>query len=444
MLLIKNGTVIDPKSGMEKEAHVLIDGEKIRLITEDLEHCEEIRKIDPNLIQEIDADGLIVAPGLVDVHSHFRDPGQTHKETIHTGAKAAAAGGYTSIVMMANTVPTVDTAETLDYIKEKTAKERIHIYPCATVSHGMEGKELVDMPALKEAGAVGFTDDGKPLVDEALLKEAFQRCAELQVPISLHEEDPKYVHQAGVNAGEVAKELGLEGAERKAEYTLVERDVALSKDSQVHLDIQHISAKETVDILRQALKEDEAAGIERHIHGEATPHHFSSTEDLVRRKGTLAKVNPPIRTEEDRQAIIKGLQDGTLDLIATDHAPHSTEEKNQDFTKAPSGMIGLETALPLAITNLVKPGHLTLMQVLEKMTINPAKLYGLDAGYLAEGGPADLVIFDPRVMRTIDRFASKSENSPYRGATLYGEVVFTIAKGEIVYVKSITQGKWSD
>ncbi|MCR5716331.1 MAG: dihydroorotase [Lachnospiraceae bacterium] len=429
MLYIKNGRVIDPMSGRDQICDILTEGTKILRIGEHLDREAFFREIPKQDVITIDAEGEIVAPGLVDVHSHFRDPGQTAKEDLLTGSAAAVAGGYTTVVLMANTIPAVDSVETMQYLTEKAKKCPLHVYSCATVTKGMEGKETVDFDALEEAGAVGFTDDGRPILDEELIRKAMRVSAQKQKPISLHEEDPQYIGVSGVNAGEVAEKLGYQGADRKAEIVMVARDLQIAVETGAILDVQHVSALESVDLIREAKKQSDR------IHAEATPHHFSLTEEAVLAHGTAAKVNPPIRTEQDRMAIIRGLQDGTLDLIATDHAPHTAEEKSREFPKAPSGMIGLETALALGVTNLVEPGYLSLSELLQKMTINPAKMYGLDAGYLAEGGPADLVIFDPKVAKTFHHFTSKSQNSPFAGKALKTEIDYTISDGKIAYIK---------
>ena len=422
-MLIKNARIIDPANEIDKAADIRIENGRILEIGSALKEdgADEV----------IDASDLIAAPGLVDVHAHFRDPGQTAKETLHTGALAAATGGYTSVVCMANTIPAVDSMETLSDILDRAKQEKIHIYQTAAVTAGRKGCELVDMAQLKEAGAAGFTDDGSPIMDEALVRQAMAKASELDMVLSFHEEDPAFIWQAGVNAGGVSDSMGLKGADRKAEYTMVERDLLMALETGAKIDIQHVSAKESIEIIREYKAKDR----EGLIHAEATPHHFSLTEDAVIEHGSLAKVNPPLRTEEDRQAIIEGIADGTLDLIATDHAPHTSEEKSQKFTKAPSGMIGLETALALGITNLVKPGFISLSKLIELMSADPAKLYGLEAGSLSIGKPADIVIFDPDVSWTVtaDDLHSRSKNSPFTGMTLYGKVRYTISDGRLIY-----------
>ncbi len=378
----------------------------------------------------IDAKGCIAAPGLVDVHVHFRDPGFTYKEDIQTGSLAAAKGGYTSVVLMANTKPVVDQEETLSYILEKAQKTKIRVYSCACVTKGMKGQELVDMDRLFKCGAVGFTDDGLPLMDADVVRRAMEQTARLGVPISFHEEDPFLIANNGVNRGKVSEKLGIDGSPREAEITMIERDISLALETGATVDIQHISTKEGVELVRQAKKKSDK------IHAEATPHHFSLTEEAVLVHGTLAKMNPPLRTEEDRQAIIEGLKDGTIDLIATDHAPHSAEEKAKPLTEAPSGIIGLETALSLAITNLVHAGHLTMMELIDRMSCAPAKLYHLNAGSIEVGRPADIVIFNEHEKRQAGPFLSKSQNSPFSGQILSGVVKYTICNGKIVYFEN--------
>ena len=420
MLLLKNGYMIDPASGKEGNYDILMDGEKILKIGEKL----EIPSADCTIL---DASGLVVAPGLVDVHVHFREPGFEHKEDITTGAKAAAKGGFTTVVLMANTKPAVDNAETLQYVIKRGSETPIHVTTCANVTYGLQGKELVPMEELAGLGAVGFTDDGIPLMDEAIVREAMRQAVKLDMPISFHEEDPSLITNNGINRGKASEFFGIGGSPREAEITLVERDLQLALETGACINIQHISTKEAVELVRQAKEKGE------NIHAEATPHHFTLTEEAAIEYGTMAKMNPPLREEADRQAIIRGLKDGTIDIIATDHAPHTQEEKSKAITEAPSGIIGLETALSLGITKLVKEGHLTMKQLLEKMSTNPAKMYHLDAGYLAEGGPADLILIDKDATMVAGDYASKASNTPFTGWELEGVVKTTICAGKIVY-----------
>lgn len=421
-MLIKNGTLIDPKTKTSKKIDIYIEEDAIKKIEENL-------SAKPEYTNEttIDADGLIIAPGLIDTHIHFRDPGFTYKEDLHTGSLAAAKGGVTSVICMANTSPTVDSVPVLNDILSRAEKEDIRIFQAAAISHSLKGEELTDMEGLKAAGACGFTDDGIPLKNAAFCFEAMQKATELNMPISLHEEDPAFIQNNGINHGIISEKCGIYGSPSIAEESLVARDCMLALRSGADVVIQHISSGTSVDLVRMF----KSRGAK--LHAEATPHHFTLTEDAVLKHGTLAKMNPPLRTESDRMAIIEGLKDGTIDLIATDHAPHSIEEKAKPLTAAPSGIIGLETSLALGITSLVRPGHLTLMELLEKMTINPAELYHLPYGRIEENAPADLVIFNPDECWTPTEYQSKSCNTPFTGQHLYGKVKYTICRGSLVY-----------
>jgi len=419
MILIHGGCVIDPENKSQRVADVVIEDGKIRGIG--------VFDNDGTYDQVIEASGLVVAPGLVDVHVHFRDPGLTYKEDIHTGAGAAAAGGFTTVVCMANTKPPVDSLKTLNHVIEEGKKTGIHVLAASAVTVGMKGEELVDMKALHEAGAAGFTDDGIPLMDEELLERAMRQAAVMNVPISLHEEDPSYIKENGINHGAVSDKLGIYGSPARAEETLIQRDILFALRTGAKVNIQHISSAGGVDMVRQAKRMGGA------VWAEVTPHHFTLTEEAVLRYGTLAKMNPPLRTEEDRQSLIRGLQDGTIDMIATDHAPHSKEEKDRPLTQAPSGITGLETSLALGITELVDKKYLTMPELMEKMSLNPARLYNLDCGRMKAGAPADLVIFDPDEEFTVDKFHSKADNSPFKGWKLKGKTRYTICEGKVVY-----------
>ena len=421
MMLIKNGRVIDPRTGRDETADILVENGRI---------CKIGQGLSAEGGQVIDASGCVVAPGLVDVHVHFRDPGLTYKEDIQTGAAAAKKGGFTTVVCMANTKPPVDSVETVRYVLEEGKKTGIHVETCACVSVGMKGQELTDMDALKAAGAIGFTDDGIPLMNEKLVYDAMMKAKELNVPLSFHEEDPAFITENGINAGKSAEALGITGSPALAEDSLVARDCMIALHTGASVNIQHISSGNAVKMVKLAKE------LGANVTAEVTPHHFTLDESAVLTHGAMAKMNPPLRTAADRADILEGIRNGSIDMIATDHAPHSAEEKAvTPLWKAPSGIIGLETSLALGVTKLVKEGHLTMVQLMEKMSLNPAKLYHLDRGYLEEGAEADLVIFNENEAWKVteDELASKSHNTPFLGETLYGRVKYTICGGTVVY-----------
>lgn len=420
IILIKNGRLIDPESKRDEITNIVIECGKIKKIGEIINE-EDYGEV-------IDAKGYVVCPGLIDVHVHFRDPGFTYKEDILSGAKSAARGGFTTVVCMANTNPVVDNVKTLNYINEKAKEAIINVLQVGSITKSFRGKELTNFEELSKHGAVGFSDDGIAIMDTKILYEAMEKAKELDMPISLHEEDSNFIEIAGVNDSEVAKKLGLKGgAKTCAEDIMVARDCMIALETGAKVSIQHISSGVAVDTVRFA------KSLGAKVYAEAAPHHFTLTEEDVLKYGSLAKMNPPLRKEEDRQAIIDGLKDNTIEIIATDHAPHINEEKNREFAACPSGIIGLETSLALGITSLVKEHHLTLMHLLEKMTINPAKLYNLDRGFIKEGKIADILIFDPEEEWTVEDFDSKSSNSPFIGEKLIGKVKYTISEGKVVY-----------
>ena len=419
MIGIRNVYLVDPVTRREETVDILLEGSEILEVGRDLamEGCETV----------LEGEGCVAAPGLVDTHVHFRDPGFTEKEDISTGAAAAKKGGFTTVVMMANTKPAISTPELLRVNLEKGSRTGIRLLQVATITRDLAGKELTDMPALAAAGAAGFTDDGIPILDEGLLRKAMVQAAALDLPVSLHEEDPAFIASQGVNMGRVSAELGLGGASALAEDVMVARDLAIAQDTGVCVVIQHVSSGRSVQLIREA----KARGVR--VHAEATPHHFTLTEEAVLTHGTYARMNPPLRTEWDRQEILKGLQDGTLDIIATDHAPHTAEEKARPFAKAPSGITGLETSLALGITTLVRGGVLTLMELMEKMSRNPAEVYHLENRGIVPGARADLVLFSPEKRIVVGNYASRAVNSPFTGSELYGAVKATVCGGRIVY-----------
>lgn len=419
MILIKNGRLVNPATNTDEVMDVAIENGKILKVGKGIKE-NGFEKV-------IDATGKIVAPGLIDVHVHFRDPGFEHKEDLLTGSASAAKGGFTTVVCMANTKPVVDSVEVLNYVQNKAELVPINIVQAAAITKGFLGKELVDMKTLKEAGALGFTDDGLPINDTALVMKAMEMAKELDVPLSFHEEDPSLIGNPGVNAGEVAKELGLVGAPNVAEDVMVARDCMMAMKTGAKVDIQHISSGNSVDMVRFAKQHG------ARVYAEASPHHFTLTEDAVREHKTFAKMNPPLRTAWDRDKIIEGLKDNTIEIIATDHAPHTTEEKTGEFQNCPSGIIGLETSLALGIMSLVNAGHLTYLQLMEKMSVKPAELYNLDTANIAEGKPADIVIFDPNEKWIAGDYASKAENTPFTGVEMTGKVKYTICNGRIAY-----------
>ena len=418
-ILIKNGHVIDPDTKLDQVADVLLEDDKIQEVKENIKDKAD---------RVIDARGCYVMPGLIDMHVHLRDPGLTHKEDVFTGSKAAARGGVTTLVAMPNTKPVIDNPERLSYVKNKAMQcNLVNVLQAGAITQGMKGEELSDIEGMVQAGAPAISEDGKSVMNAQIYKEAMQIAARMNIPVLAHCEDIHMVNGGCMNEDTNSEKFGLPGICNAVEDTIVARDILIAKDTGCHLHLCHCSTKDSEVMLRLAKEE----GIS--VSGEVCPHHFTLTEDAVLKHGPLAKMNPPLRTEEDRQMLIQGLKDGTIDMIATDHAPHSREEKDRPLTAAPSGILGLETALALGITSLVKPGHLTMVQLMEKMSSNPARLYKLDCGRMEAGAPADLVIFDENRQWTVKGFESKSSNSPFLGETLTGQVVYTICGGAIVY-----------
>lgn len=428
MIVLKNGLVVDPSSKLKEICDVVIKGDKIVNIAKEID-VQSLVGNDEEEIEVLDCSGCIVGPGLVDVHVHFRDPGFTYKEDIYTGAKAAARGGVTSVVLMANTKPVVDNVETLKYVLDKGMETDIHVYSCASITEGLKGQQLVDMELLRKSGAAGFTDDGIPILDESMVKKAMEEAEKTSSVLSFHEENPKYIKNNGINNGIGSQFFGVEGSDRMAEVSMVERDLKIALETGAVVNFQHISTKEAVEAIRKAKSLPEG----KNIHAEATPHHMSMTEEDLQSYVTLAKMNPPLRTAADREAVIQGIVDGTLDIIATDHAPHSAEEKAKKITEAPSGIIGLETSLAVSYNTLVREKRIDILQLFCRMSERPAEIYGINAGKLAIDRTADIVIFDPDKGHLYDNTYSKSFNTPLKKSLITGDVVATISSGKIIY-----------
>lgn len=373
----------------------------------------------------------MVCPGLVDMHVHLRDPGLTYKEDIFTGTAAAAHGGVTSVACMANTDPVVDTPEQVRYVKDKAAQANgVHVYPIAAVSMGMRGEEPSDADALKKAGAIALSDDGCNVDNANLMRDVMIHAKRLEMPVLCHCEDTTMVEGRAVNEGSVSRQLWLEGRPAIAEEIMVMRDAMLAEETGAHVHICHVSTAKSVDIIRRMKKRGVA------ITCETCPQYFTLTEDEILTQGSMARVNPPLRTAKDIKGIIAGLKDGTIDAIATDHAPHSAEEKSRPLTRAPSGMVGLETSLAITLTELYHTGKMKLPEIIKRMTYTPASILRLSSkGRLSLGSDADITIFDPEEVWTIDpeQFASKARNTPFAGREVKGKVKYTIVGGNVIY-----------
>lgn len=421
-VLIRGGRVVDPASGLDAKRDVLVRDGKIAAI----ENPGQIRAGDAEVF---DAKGLVVAPGLVDIHVHLREPGQGYKETIATGTAAAAAGGVTSVCAMPNTVPVNDSAETTRWMQAAERGASARVFPIGAATRGSMGETLTDYAALQEAGAVAVTDDGKPILGDEIMLEALRAAAELGLAVIQHAEDTRLTGGCSMNAGALAFRLGLRGMSVEAESGLVERDLHLLKKVKGgHLHVAHLSTKKALDAVRAARR----SGL--HVTCEVTPHHFALTEERIGLYDTNAKMNPPLRGESDRAAMIEGLLDGTIDAIATDHAPHAAYEKEQEFDRAPNGITGLETALGLAISILHTRNKMPLMKVLALLSSRPAQTLGLKRGTLAMGVAGDVVVFDP-AEKWVFRAAqsrSKSKNTPFDGQELQGRVRLTVSEGRVV------------
>lgn len=419
-ILIKGGRVMNPATGFDSVCDVFVADGKVQKIGENV--SESADKV-------IDATGKIVAPGLIDMHVHLREPGQEYKEDIKSGTCAAARGGVTSVCCMPNTSPVLDNAPLIEFVKNKAAKEGcVNVYPIGAVSKGQKGEQLAEIGDMKEAGAVAVSDDGHPVSNPVLMRHAMEYADMFDVLVISHCEDMNLVAGGSMNEGLVSTRLGLKGIPNAAEEVQIARDVIIAKETGKRLHIAHVSTAGGVEIIRQAKKQ----GIR--VTAETCPHYFTLTDEAVEGFDTNAKMNPPLRAQKDVDAIIAGLCDGTLDAIATDHAPHHRDEKDVEFAVAANGIVGLETSLALGVTHLVHAGHLTMAELLTKMTCNPADILKLNKGRLEENQDADIVIFADEAY-TIDKeaFASKSKNTPYHGWEVFGRVDCTICGGNIVY-----------
>lgn len=420
-LLIKNGHVIDPTVPLNQVMDILVEDGKIIKVEESIQ--EEAQEV-------IQADGYYVMPGFIDLHVHLREPGFEYKETIYTGALAAARGGFTTICPMPNTNPATDSPERIAYIIEKAKKEAaVHILPVGAITIGQEGSILTDIEGMAKAGAVAISEDGKSVMNAALYREAMNLARKNNLVVMAHCEDKNLVGKGAMNAGKKAEELEIEGISNAVEDVIVARDILLAKETNAKLHLCHCSTKDSVRMIKEAKEE----GIS--VTGEVCPHHFTLTEDDIIEDDANFKMNPPLRTKKDVEALKEGLKEGIMDVISTDHAPHSEEEKKRSIKEAPFGIVGLETAAALTITELVRTGYLDFLGMAEKMSTNPAKVLGIDKGSLKPGKAADITILDPEEVYTIDvkDFVSKGKNSPFQGREVYGKIKMTIVDGKIVY-----------
>ncbi len=420
-LLIKGGLVIDPRNQIEAVMDVLAEDGVIQRVAPDITAPDA---------QVFDAAGKVVAPGLVDLHVHFRDPGLEYKEDIESGSRAAARGGVTTVVCMPNTKPVIDNAALVQYVMNKGARTGlVNVLTTGCITKGQQGAELAEIGELKAAGAVAVTDDGRPVLSSSLMRKALEYAKMFDIPVMSHSEDLDLVDGGSMNEGYMSTALGLRGIPKAAESVAVSRDVLTAEQVGGRLHVCHVSTRNSIEAIRAAKRRG------ARITAETAPHYFTLTDETCAGFNTNAKMNPPLRDTDDIAAVIEGLQDGTLDAIATDHAPHHRDEKEVEFEQAYNGIVGLETSLGLGVTYLVRPGRLTMGQLIEKMSAAPAEIIGIDRGTLGQGRPADIVVFDPEAAYTVDvrEFASKGKNSPYDGFELFGRVELTVTGGRIVY-----------
>lgn len=419
-ILLKNGKLIDYKTNTNDYFDIFIENGIVKEIA---------KEINTEADSVIDCTNLFIIPGMIDIHCHLREPGFEYKETIETGMKSAVKGGFTSICPMPNTKPTCDSAFILQKIQEEAKKVGIcNVFPYASVTVGEKGEELTDFESLKNAGAIAFSDDGMPVVSAKIMREALIKANKLGTFVASHCEE-KELGKGAINAGEIAKKLNVEGVFPEAETLMASREVELAEINNIHAHVCHISAKETAKLIRDVKKR----GV--NVTCETCPHYYSFTEEEVLNSGVNAKMNPPLRKKDDMEEIIKAIQDGTIDCIITDHAPHSKEEKSQGLEKAPNGIIGFETALSATITYLIDKGYISYLDMVKLTSYNPAKILGIDMGTIEKGKTADITIFDPNkeYIYTEEMIVSKSKNTPYIGKKLKGQVKYTVVKGKIVY-----------
>ena len=424
-ILIKNGRVIDPANKIDGTFDILIEGSKISKVAKNIKN---------GAADIIDAVDKIVLPGLIDMHVHLREPGREDKETIASGTRAAAAGGVTTVLAMPNTNPAIDNQESVELLKGIIKKDAlVNVYIIAVITKGRRGEELTDIAKLKRAGAIAISDDGSSVDSDEIMLEALKQAAQEKVLVICHSEDKSLSTGGVVNLGFASTRMGLRGISSESEYKRIQRDISLAEKIKAHVHIAHVSCKESVEIIAKAKKK----GIK--VTAEATPHHFSLTENNCLGYDTNMKMNPPLRSKDDVLAIRQGLKDGTIDIIASDHAPHTENEKDIEFDRAEFGAIGLETELSVAITELVQTGILTWQELVGKLALNPANILGIGKGTLVAGSDADIVIISPDKEWVVqkEKIVSKSKNSPFIGRKLKGVVEYTISLGRIVYSKGI-------
>lgn len=419
-ILIKNGRIIDPASNRDEIADLYVEDGKVSQVGQ---------KIEKEADRVIDATGLFVMPGFIDLHVHLREPGLEHKETIETGAMAAARGGFTTICAMPNTKPVVDCKEVAEDIYKRAEHAKCHVLQVGAVTRGQAGAELADIREMKKAGICAISEDGKSVMDSKLYREAMIIAKEENLPVFAHCEDKNLVGKGALNAGKKAEELGVEGITNAVEDIITARDILLSKETGARLHLCHCSTADSVRMVQEAKEEGLL------VTAEVCPHHFTLTEDDIAGSDTNYKMNPPLRSKADKEALIQGLKNNIMDVISTDHAPHHADEKAKPMAEAPFGIVGLETAYSLTNSELVEKGYLTEKQLVEKMSVNPAKVLGMEKGCIGEGKTADIVITDPKQEYVIDvnEFASKGRNTPFNGRKVTGRVKYTILSGEIVY-----------